>query len=111
MTGKGKTEGEEIMLQHEKNEKVNAVNRFLHSRRYEFVKRWLFQKYGRKTIRMLEIGVGYGRLIDELNPYLNIDYTGIELLNELYDEAIQRHTGLGNCRFINGSVLDSKVVE
>jgi SAM-dependent methyltransferase len=97
------------MLQHEQNEQLNPVNRWLHSRRYELVRNWLQMHYGHKTVRILEIGVGYGRLFDELNPQLQIDYTGIELIEDLYKEAKQRHTGQANCRFILGSVLDSDV--
>jgi len=101
--------GGRIMLQHEKNENANRINRFLHSRRYGFVKNWLRDHYGRKTVRILEIGVGYGRLFEELNDCLKIDYTGVELLEDFYIEANGRLGKFKNCRLLGGSILDSEL--
>ncbi|MFO7660688.1 MAG: class I SAM-dependent methyltransferase [Candidatus Cloacimonadaceae bacterium] len=97
------------MLQHEKNEQANPVNSFLHSRRYSFVREWLGQNYGKKPVRILEIGVGFGRLFAELNDHLNIYYTGIEFLDDFYVEAQQRLGKYENCRLLKGSILDSEL--
>ncbi len=97
------------MLNHELNEKSNCINRFLHGRRYRFVQKWLRRTYGSGRIRILEIGVGYGRLLDELCPDLDIEYTGIELLDGFYQEAERRHPPSAVCRMIRGSVLDGEV--
>ncbi|HOD18326.1 MAG TPA: class I SAM-dependent methyltransferase [Candidatus Cloacimonadota bacterium] len=98
------------MLQHEMNEQLNPINAWLHGRRFKYVRNWLNLHYGHKQIKILEIGVGYGRLVEELTPYLYIDYTGVELIEELYQEAKRRLSNIPNCHLLNGSILDEEII-
>lgn len=81
----------------------------MHSRRYEYLKSFLRQKYGTNKIRVLEIGVGHGRLFAELNSCCNIDYTGIEFLDVCYQAAKEKYESHSNFNIILGSILDSNL--
>lgn len=96
-----------MLTQYEENANANVVNRWLHSRRYEYVKSYLQAKYGKRKIRILEIGVGFGKLYAELNKVLNIDYTGIEFLENLYQATQERYQTESNFTILHGSILDA----
>jgi len=97
------------MIQHEKNEHVNFINRYLHSRRYEYLKSFLQMKYRKKRIKVLEIGVGHGRLFAELNAILDIDFTGIEFVQEFFITAKEKYADCSNFKLIQGSILDKEL--
>ncbi len=97
------------MIQHEINENFNVVNRYLHSRRYVYLKTFLKNEYAGGNLKVLDIGVGYGRVFSELNACMDIDYTGVELLDEFYQAANERWGNYPNFRMHLGSILDEKL--
>jgi SAM-dependent methyltransferase len=53
---------------------------------------------------ILDAGCGYGYLLPYLSTiYSEIQYTGIEQISTLLDEAIRRHSHLPNASFISGN--------
>jgi len=98
-----------IKLPNEAYANANVINRWLHSRRYAMVKEYLRQSFGKRKIRLLEIGAAYGRLYAELNEALELDYTGVELLADLYQPTLEMYQANPNFKLLHGSILDREL--
>lgn len=79
---------------YERNQAHNAVTSWLHSLRYKRAIETVLE-VGRtltRPVRVLDIGCGYGKLFDVLDPLLPIEYTGIEIDRDFATIARERHS-------------------
>lgn len=105
---------QEIPNPYEQAQNFNFLTRWLHSFRYKEIYRVmedLAKSKGDESIRIFEIGSAYGRLFALLNSRFNIEYTGIELYEGLYDDSVRRYGKYPNAKFIHGSALDDENLE
>lgn len=62
---------------------------------------------GKSNVSFLDVGCGYGALADIIkNKALPIDYTGIEVVQEMLEVAQKNHP---NYQFIHGDILKAEV--
>ncbi len=94
---------------YERNQRFNALTRWLHSFRYRNVMQ-VFEALAieipDRPIRVLELGAATGALFAALDPRFRIEYTGIELDRAFCDAAIERHGSRPNFRMRHGSAAD-----
>lgn len=83
---------------YERNQHKNPLNTWLHSHRYRNAVDVMGELRDLKTIRVLEIGCGLGKLFGVLDARFNIDYTGIDLDAEHVRIACERHGDRPNFR-------------
>jgi SAM-dependent methyltransferase len=93
--------------QFERNQRFNALVAWQHGRRYKTILKVfdrLAASAGGRPIRILDIGCAHAKLFALLNHRLKIDYTGVELQDELVKAARERYQGHSNFRIIQDPV-------
>ena len=94
---------------YEKAQSFNALMAWVHSRRYQGIRR-VFAGLARdipdRPLRVLEVGCAHAKLFGELNPSFKLDYTGIELREDFVAVARERYAGHANCRIVQGSASE-----
>lgn len=89
---------------YEKNQEFNAINKWLHTRRYRhIIKEFAFIPHGSKV---LDIGCAHAKLFEALHPSCHIDYTGVDVSSKMIAIAQDRYGHHQNFKVIHGSALD-----
>lgn len=94
---------------YERNQRFNAVVRWLHSLRFEHVLKVVEEtrrEVGDRTLRILDIGCAHARLFGVLNDRVAIDYTGIDVSTAFVRAARARYGDLPNFRIVHDSVMN-----
>jgi len=98
---------------YEKAQSFNALMGWVHSRRYQGIRR-VFAELAReipdRPLRVLEVGCAHAKLFGELNPSFNLDYTGIELREDFVTVARERYADKANCRIVQGSASEPGIL-
>jgi len=90
--------------EYERNQRFNALVSWLHSYRYKNILAvfdQLAQSRQGEPIKVVEIGCAHAKLFDLLNDRYKIDYIGIELDDDSYSVAKQRHQHHANFTIIH----------
>jgi hypothetical protein len=94
---------------YEKNQRFNAITRWLHSFRYRSILRIFDEMRARipdRPIRVLELGAATGKLYSVIDERYAIDYTGVELDRTFYEAAVERYGSRDNFRIFHRSAAD-----
>ena len=99
---------------YEKNQRFNALTRWLHGFRYRNILallRELSEQVGDRPLRVFEIGCAHGKLFDVLDREFSIEYVGVELNPLFFERARDRLEQRPNFTGILGSATDPAVYE
>lgn len=97
---------------YEKNQRYNAITRWLHSFRYRNILMLfaeLAKRFPDRPIRVLELGAATGKLYTILDERFSIDYLGVEFDRKFYETAIERHGARDNFRMQHRSAADAAI--
>ena len=95
---------------YEKNQRFNAITRWLHSFRYRNILgifTELSAQIPDRPIRVFELGAATGNLYALLDSRFRIDYLGVELDQKFYAAAVERHGARDNFRIRHGSAAEA----
>jgi hypothetical protein len=99
---------------YEKNQRFNALTRWLHSFRYRNILR-IFDELRilipDRPIRVLELGAAHGKLFGLLDRRYPIDYTGIEIDRKFCETALARYGARPNFRIQHRSAADEALYD
>lgn len=97
-------------IPYEKMLNYNRVLSWVHSLRYRETINVL-KKFGKRRIKVLEIGCAHAQLFEVLNKQFDIEYYAIEQDNTFYHEALKRYGDESNFYILNRNAAEQDCYE